>query len=62
MSDVKTSIRKMQDETKSANAFYAVQIAQLKAMLDDPAVPEADKVEMRAQLQKLVEKDKKAGA
>jgi len=59
MSDVKTSIRQMQDETKSANALYAIRIAQLKAMLEDPAVPEADKVEMRTHLQKLVEKSQK---
>lgn len=62
MSDVKTSIRKMQDETKSANAMFAVRITQLKALLDDPAVPEVDKVEIHAQLQKLVEKNNdKAG-
>lgn len=62
MSDVKTSIRKMQDETKSANAMFTVQIAQLKAMLDDPAMPESDKAEIHVQLQKLVEKNHKAGA
>ena len=59
MSDVKTSIRQMQDETKSANAMFAARIIELKKMLEDPAVLEADKNELRAQLQKLVEKNKK---
>ena len=60
MSDVKTSIRKMQDETKSANAMFAVRIAELKVMLEDPAVPESNKIEVRAELAKFVEKNKKA--
>ena len=60
MSDVKTSIRQMQDETKSANAMFAARIIELKTMLEDPAVPESDKIELHVQLQKLIEKNKKA--
>ena len=58
--DAKTKIRALQDETRTANALFMEHAERLRLMLEDPLLPESDKLLLRIELTALVDAEVKA--
>lgn len=54
MSDLRTEIRKVQDESKATGVLLDGHIRAIQAMLEDPSIPEPEKDAFRAELSILM--------